>query len=81
MFAYRKPRAGIVGDQAFFDAHFLQRQRIGIFVQCLAVLPEQRPFRFAGALNLPERITAVLDTVELIHGADLSQARQFSPIQ
>jgi predicted RNA polymerase sigma factor len=44
-------------------------------------LPEQRPFQLTGTLNLPERIAAVLDTVELIHGPDLSQARQFSPIQ
>jgi hypothetical protein len=35
-------------------------------------LPEQRPFQPLGLFNLPERITAVFDTVELVHSADLS---------
>ena len=81
MLANSQTRARIVGDKAFFHGHLLQEaahQNLRAMLRCFA---QQRSFQLSGALNLPERIAAVLDTIELVHGADLSQARQFFPIQ
>ena len=68
MFADREAGSGIIGDQTLLSIHLLQRQSIGIFAQPFAILPQQRPFQFSGALHLPESIAAMLDSVELDSG-------------
>ena len=67
MLAYRQTSSGIVGDQAFFDIHFLQWKRIGIFAQVFAGLPEQRTFEFSRAFDLPQSVSAMADTIKAAH--------------
>ena len=81
MLADREPCSRVIRHQALFATHLRQRERFRFFPQPLALLPQQRPFRFARALHLPQRIAPVLDSVQLIQRADLRQPRQLSPIQ
>jgi hypothetical protein len=74
VFADRHAGSGIIGNQAFFDVHLLQRPRIGILAQRIAV-PEQRPLASASTLGFPECVAPILNTVKLVQRVDLCEPR------
>jgi hypothetical protein len=58
--------SSVIGHKALLSIHLLQRQSVGSLPEPVAILPEQRPFQFAGAFHLPEGIPAMLDSIELV---------------
>jgi hypothetical protein len=54
---------------------------LGVFLQKFTFVSEQRPFQLARAFDLPQRIAAMLDPVEIVQPSDARQQRQLLSVE